>query len=74
MRWTATDVVLLPLLLWFHQGMQQHPPAVVGEAVGVAVGGGGEQQDDGGLLHPPHPKDDPLPQYFQIFFGVFGIF
>jgi hypothetical protein len=71
MRWTATDVVL-PLLLWFRQGMmQQHPPPAVGEAVD---GGGGEEQDDGGLLHPPHPKDDPPPQYFQLFFGGFGGF
>jgi hypothetical protein len=69
MRWRAADVVQ-PLLLWFHQGMmQQHPPPVVD---GAGVGGGGEEQDDGGLLHPPHPEDDPLPQYFQIFFRVFG--
>jgi hypothetical protein len=71
MRWTAADVAV-PLLLWFHQGMmQQHPPP----AVGGGVDGGGEQQDDGGLLHPPHPEDDPLPQYFQIlFWGFLGFF
>jgi hypothetical protein len=70
MRWAATDVVL-PLLLWFHQGMmQQHPPPA---AVGESVGGGGEQQDDVGLLHPPHPEDDPLPQS-NFFYRVFGIF
>ncbi len=53
--------------------MQQHPPPAAA-AGGGAVDCGGEQQDDGGLLHPPHPKDDPLPKYFQIFLGFWGFF
>jgi hypothetical protein len=73
MRWTAADLMLL--LLWFHQGMkQQHPPPAAVAAVGEAVDGGGEQQDDVGLLHPPHPKDDSLPQYLKKKFGFLGFF